>query len=298
MGRSSPSMCVGQGVLERRHLRWCPDRDPQPSVGAGLADQHAPVEQPLPDARAGRRTDRTARSSRRCRRPRGPAPRSQSTVRSRSARSSSTWPSSSSACRSAASATAWVTAREVVGQPDHAQRVADAGCRGEVAEPGAGQRERLAHRAGHDEVAVLRQQLERGRGAGAAELGVRLVDRRRRRRRAVAHGLRSTVVRQRRAGRVVRARAAGPRSAGARSTSRRGATSRSKLKSSRRGGPSTQAGHRVAGVLRVHRVRRREASAVRPGPPKACSSCSITSLEPLAAHTCSGATLDPGVGTR
>ena len=29
-------------------------------------------------------------------------------------------------------------------------------------------------------------------------------------------------------------------------------------------------------------------SAVRPGPPKACSSCSITSLEPLAAHTCSG----------
>ena len=30
-------------------------------------------------------------------------------------------------------------------------------------------------------------------------------------------------------------------------------------------------------------------SAVRPGPPKACSSCSITSLEPLAAHTCSGA---------
>ncbi len=29
-------------------------------------------------------------------------------------------------------------------------------------------------------------------------------------------------------------------------------------------------------------------SAVRPGPPKAWSSCSITSLEPLAAHTCSG----------
>ena len=29
-------------------------------------------------------------------------------------------------------------------------------------------------------------------------------------------------------------------------------------------------------------------SAVRPGPPKAWSSWSITSLEPLAAHTCSG----------
>ena len=31
-------------------------------------------------------------------------------------------------------------------------------------------------------------------------------------------------------------------------------------------------------------------TAVRPGPPKAWSSCSITSLEPLAAHTCSGRT--------
>ena len=34
-------------------------------------------------------------------------------------------------------------------------------------------------------------------------------------------------------------------------------------------------------------------SATRPGPPKACSSCSITSLEPLAAHTISGVTPDP-----
>ena len=31
-------------------------------------------------------------------------------------------------------------------------------------------------------------------------------------------------------------------------------------------------------------------SAVRPGPPKAWSSCSITSLDPFAAHTCSGVT--------
>ncbi len=29
-------------------------------------------------------------------------------------------------------------------------------------------------------------------------------------------------------------------------------------------------------------------SAVRPGPPKACRICSITSLEPFAAHTCAG----------
>ena len=31
-------------------------------------------------------------------------------------------------------------------------------------------------------------------------------------------------------------------------------------------------------------------SAIRPGPPKACSSWSITSLEPFAAHTWSGVT--------
>ncbi len=31
----------------------------------------------------------------------------------------------------------------------------------------------------------------------------------------------------------------------------------------------------------------------RPGPPNACSSCSITSLEPLAAHTMSGVMPDP-----
>ena len=31
-------------------------------------------------------------------------------------------------------------------------------------------------------------------------------------------------------------------------------------------------------------------TAVRPGPPNACRICSITSLEPLAAHTWSGVT--------
>ena len=34
-------------------------------------------------------------------------------------------------------------------------------------------------------------------------------------------------------------------------------------------------------------------SAVRPGPPNACSSCSMTSLEPLAAQTCAGV-ISPG----
>ena len=39
-------------------------------------------------------------------------------------------------------------------------------------------------------------------------------------------------------------------------------------------------------------------SAVRPGPPKACSRCSSTSLEPLPAHTWSGATGTPLVAVR
>ena len=34
-------------------------------------------------------------------------------------------------------------------------------------------------------------------------------------------------------------------------------------------------------------------TATRPGPPKACRICSITSLEPFAAHTCSGVTPCP-----
>jgi hypothetical protein len=34
-------------------------------------------------------------------------------------------------------------------------------------------------------------------------------------------------------------------------------------------------------------------SAVRPGPPKAWSTCSMTSFDPFAAHTCSGATRTP-----
>ena len=34
-------------------------------------------------------------------------------------------------------------------------------------------------------------------------------------------------------------------------------------------------------------------NTLRPGPPKACSSCSITSLDPLAAQTCSGTTPCP-----
>lgn len=39
-------------------------------------------------------------------------------------------------------------------------------------------------------------------------------------------------------------------------------------------------------------------SALRPGPPKVCSSCWMISLEPLAAQTCSGARSNPVVRVR
>src|ERR1700761_5106893 len=38
-----------QGRSERRHLLGGPDRDPEPAGRPDLADQHAPVDQPLPD---------------------------------------------------------------------------------------------------------------------------------------------------------------------------------------------------------------------------------------------------------
>ena len=39
-----------QGIPERRHLVCRADRDPQPSVGSSLADQHPAIEQTLPDS--------------------------------------------------------------------------------------------------------------------------------------------------------------------------------------------------------------------------------------------------------
>ena len=65
---------------------------------------------------------------------------------------------------------------QVVGQPHEQQRVDHGRVGGEVAEPGAGERERLGHRAGDDQPGPARQQGERARRAGPAELGVGLVD--------------------------------------------------------------------------------------------------------------------------
>ena len=52
--------------------------------------------------------------------------------------------------------------------------------------------------------------------------------------------------------------------------------------------PDDPLGDGVAGVLGYIEYVGAKLSATRPGPPKACSSWSITSLEPLAAQTCSG----------
>ena len=110
----SSSIVVGhhcvEGVPERCHLVGrCRSRPAASrrdrSRGSARRGRAAPARR-----RAGRRRSRTARSWRRCRRPSSPCARSQSTVASRSARRSSTAPSSSSAWRSAARATAWVTA--------------------------------------------------------------------------------------------------------------------------------------------------------------------------------------------
>ena len=120
VGRSTrrpvPCLIIGcrralrQGVAECGHLLRRADRHAQPAVRTSLPDEHAAVEQALPDGVPSRRTRRTGRSWRRSRRRRSPSQRSQSTVRSRSARSSSTVASSSAACASATRATACETA--------------------------------------------------------------------------------------------------------------------------------------------------------------------------------------------
>ncbi len=56
--------------------------------------------------------------------------------------------------------------RQVVRQPNELQRVDDGRGRGEVAEPAAGEGERLAHRAGDDELAPVRGQQDGARWAG------------------------------------------------------------------------------------------------------------------------------------
>src|SRR5680860_1485084 len=91
--------------------------------------------------------------------------------------------------------------RQVVRQPHQPQRVADGGGRGEVAEPGTGEREGLAHGAGDDQTWPVGEHGQRRYGALSGELGVRLVNHHH-----AARGLRGRdhdVPTQRRAGGVV-----------------------------------------------------------------------------------------------
>ena len=57
-----PASTSDNAIVERGGLFRGPDRDAQPARRAGVADQHASVEQALPDRVAGHRTRRTGRS--------------------------------------------------------------------------------------------------------------------------------------------------------------------------------------------------------------------------------------------
>ena len=256
---SVPSaMHLGECLLERRHLVGGADRDPQPAVRAGLPDQHAAVEQRLPDSMTVLEAAEQYEVGVARRRPASPCSRSQATVPSRSARSSSTLPSSSRRVPQRRQRDRLGDRRQVVGQPHDAQRVADLGCGGEVAQPGPGQRERLAHRAGDDQVAVLRA-AARARW-GCRRGGTRRTPRRppparRRARRGLAQR-RDRLGRQRGAGRVVRRRQqhhARPLLLDQRA---RVVEVEGEVRLAVAGHPL---GDRVAGVLGIHRVRRREA---------------------------------------
>ena len=176
--------------LERRHLLGGADRDPQPAVGPSLADQHAAIEQALPDRVPVGEACRTARSWRRSRRPRAPARAARSTVGVALGAQVVDAAEQLGGVPQRRERDRLGDRREVVGQPDDAERVADRGVGGQVAEPGAGERERLAHRAGDHQVAVRRQQLERARACRRA--GTRRTPRRppRPRRRAASHSAR------------------------------------------------------------------------------------------------------------
>ena len=143
---------------------------------------------------------------------------------------------------------------QVVGQPDDAHRVDDRRRRGEVAEPAAGQRERLGHRAGDDQPRRGRQQ------ATARSARRRGGTRRRPRRPPPSPGAAATIASTSASGSAVPVGLFGEASSttdGWCSASTSSACGRSMAKSSARR-PSDPVGVGVAGVLRIHRVGRRE----------------------------------------
>ena len=188
-----------------------------------------------------------------------PRSRSQTTRASRSSRSDPTCAISAGACRSAARATACVTADRWYGSRTTRERVDQGRRRRQVADARAGQAERLRHGAADREVRVVGEQLERRRRAGAAELAVGLVDDDHAAARAPAAAASST------ASTVCAGSAVPVGLFGLARSTTDGACSA--IAAPRDVGVEPEvrlatardpAGERVAGVLGVHRVRRRE----------------------------------------
>ena len=165
-----------EGGLERRHLLVGAGRHAQPALRTDDPDQHPsssrpcqtglPVGEPAEQHEVGVGVGDLADPGRRARRRGRPG----------SARRASTAASSSSALARATRATAWVTADRWYGSRTTRSASTNVGRRGQVAEPTAGERERLGHGPGDGQPRVVRQQLQGARGAGAGELVVGLVD--------------------------------------------------------------------------------------------------------------------------
>ena len=156
-----PSKDRAQPVQEGGGFRLRAGGDAQVAGDADVADQHAGVQQTLPDGMRIRPGRRRTRSWNRRAPAAAPVRVSPSTIRSR-------WTLMSSTLASRASRVAQRRHRgglgdggEVVGQADQPEGVGDLRCRGQVAQPGAGQGEGLAHGAGHDQPLPAGQQGQR-----------------------------------------------------------------------------------------------------------------------------------------
>ena len=186
--RSRPGRCRRGRSRRRPWSPWCTARrgSARRAHGSCLARRNASVSSGVPavtrsqpgearrrgPARRGRAAPARPPSGRRHRSRRAtklaslsatryPRPRSVATIRSRCSLIASTVRSRAGALASAARAAAWVSEDRWYGQPDELHRVDDGRVGGEVADPPAGEAERLAHRAGDDEPRVAGQHGQR-----------------------------------------------------------------------------------------------------------------------------------------
>ena len=282
---------VGDGLEEPGGLLRSPGRDTKIVGNAHVADEDAPVEQRRPrGVRVGEPAEQHEVGVARHRveaRARA-APRRSGRAASLIA---STVSSMRSACAERGERDRLGLGREVVRHPHQAQRVDERGVGGEVAEPATGERERLAHRAGHHEPRPRRR-------AGSARSACPAGRTRRtpRRRRPAPLAPRRAPPRRRR-GRG-RCRSGCSASRGRRRPGRcRRTCADGGCRVEVERSPAGHAAHPVDQVVPVVVVMIGcieyagvKPSAVRPGPPKAWSRCSSTSFDPLPAHTCSAVT--------